>query len=99
MFLDDGLDNSRNLLSEIGTVLSGSHSTNDSEDIKSALIELLKLTRSANRDIVGQKLKQLIPSVLALLKHKEVIFVSMYLTDLWKYSDTLKIDEREIWLE
>lgn len=69
---DDAMDTSSGVLNEIGAVLSGLQSTTDSEDIKSALIELLKMIRSTNREMVGQKLKQLIPSVLTLLKHKEV---------------------------
>lgn len=64
------MESSRGLLNEISAVLSGPQNTTDSEDIKSALIELLKVIRS--REMVGQRLKQLISPVLSLLKHKEV---------------------------
>ena len=68
------MNNSVNLMNEIGAVLSAQHGSVDSEDIKSALIELLKAIRSTNSPMVDQKLKNLLPSVLGLLKHSEVSF-------------------------
>ena len=69
-----------NLLNEIGAVLSQHHRGIDSEDIKSALIELLKATRSANGtsdSAFDQKLNSLLPTVLAMLKHSEVGLFSL----------------------
>uniref|UniRef100_A0A7M5WKK3 TOG domain-containing protein n=1 Tax=Clytia hemisphaerica TaxID=252671 RepID=A0A7M5WKK3_9CNID len=69
---DDGLNSSMNLLNEISTILSQHHRGIDSEDIKSALIELLKTMRSAtNNPMLGQKLQGLLPSVMVMLKHSE----------------------------
>lgn len=68
---DNGMNNSVNIMNEIGAVLSGPDGSVDSEDIKSALIELLKSIRTLNNPMVAQKLRSLVPSVLALLKHGE----------------------------
>jgi len=76
--LDDGMNNSMNLMDEIGTVLSAQHGSVDSEDIKSALIELLKAIRSTNSPMAAQKLKSLLPSVIGLLKHSEV-WIPLYI--------------------
>lgn len=59
------------LVNQISTVLSGSSNSSDSEDIKSALLELLKMIRSGNKELIGHKLKSLLPVVLQLLRHKE----------------------------
>ena len=77
MIPEDGMNGSVNVLNEIGAVLSQHHRGIDSEDIKSALIELLKATRSADSNDSGfdSKLKNLLPTVLAMLKHSEVNFI------------------------
>ena len=76
MIPEDGMNGSVNVLNEIGAVLSQHHRGIDSEDIKSALIELLKATRSADSNDSGfdSKLKNRLPTVLAMLKHSEVSF-------------------------
>lgn len=60
-----------NLVNQVFTVLSGPQTSNDSEDIKSALLELLKMIRGANKQLLGPRMKTFLPLVLSLLKHKE----------------------------
>lgn len=60
-----------NLFNQISTVLCGPKD-NDSEDIKSALHELIKLVRSWDKQMVSPMLKVILPDVLAQLRHNEV---------------------------
>lgn len=59
------------ILNQITTVLQGMNLNNESDDLKSALLELLKMIRSNDRQLIGDKLTQLVPEVLQQLKHKE----------------------------
>lgn len=59
------------IINQITTVLQGITLNNESDDLKSALLELLKMIRSNDRLLIGEKLTQLVPEVLQQLKHKE----------------------------
>ena len=64
----DGID----IMNEIIIVLSASGNASGSEDVKSALLELIKLARTSDRQYVV-KIKSLLPNVIETLKHPEVI--------------------------
>ena len=72
---------SLNLVNQVFTVLSGPQNSSDSEDIKSALLELLRLIRSGSKQLVGPRMKTFLPLVLDLLKHKEVFFLFKWSQD------------------
>lgn len=58
-------------MNEIIIVLSASRNAGGSEDVKSALIELIKLARTGDRQFVV-KIKSLLPNIMETLKHSEV---------------------------
>jgi len=58
------------IMNEIIIVLSASRNASGSEDIKSALLELIKLARMSDRQCV-MKIKSLLPNILETLKHPE----------------------------
>ena len=72
---------SLNLVNQVFTVLSGPQNSSDSEDIKSALLELLRLIRSGSKQLLGPRMKTFLPLVLDLLKHKEVYFLFKWSQD------------------
>ena len=61
------------IMNEIIIVLSASRNASGSEDIKSALLELIKLARMSDRQCV-MKIKSLLPNILETLKHPEVLY-------------------------
>eukprot|EP00795_Rhopilema_esculentum_P014391 gene14391-5442_t len=58
------------IINQITAVLSASRNDSGSEDVKSALIELIKLARNGNREYVHE-IKGLLPIVTETLKHSE----------------------------
>ena len=60
-------------MNEVIIVLSASSNTSGSEDVKSALIELIKLARTGDRQYVT-KIKSLLPNIIETLKHTEVCY-------------------------
>ena len=60
------------IMNEIIIVLSASGNASGSEDVKSALLELIKLARTSDRQYVV-KIKSLLPNIIETLRHPEVI--------------------------
>ena len=59
-------------MNQITAVLSAPSNESGSEDVKSALIELIKLARTGEREHVPQ-VKSLMPIITETLKHSEVL--------------------------
>lgn len=65
------------IMNEVIIVLSSSSNASGSEDVKSALIELIKLARTGDRQFV-QKIRSLLPNIIETLKHSEVCCAFVY---------------------
>ena len=63
------------MMTQVAAVLSVPRNENGSEDVKSALIELIKLARTGSRQNVTE-IKNLVPVVTDTLKHPEVFMQS-----------------------
>ena len=73
------------IMNEIIIVLSDSRNASGSEDVKSALLELIKLARTSDRQYIV-KIKSLLPNVIETLKHPEVILSNCHGTFVNKQS-------------
>ena len=69
---------SANLANEIFAVLSAPPNATDSEDIKNAMQELHKLVKVCSKHLTASKLKALLPIVLQMLQHQEVVLSHGY---------------------